>query len=680
MDFQYWKDQICEAKTALKSFFSKAKDCEEQYYSTEKNYNILYPNAEVLVANLCNNSPKPDIQRRFLKRVEQDKARSNLYAEVAKVVSGSVEFVADISCVDDVIIANTRDAVVCGRGVSWVEYEPVIAKEEYQSDDGSIQEREFIKERKIVVDYLKPDEFLHSTADKKVDRWWVARRHLLTKKDIKQRFGYSPADAELQFETKDETQEKRGEVWEIWDKNKKERGFILLSDDRKKFLEVQPDPYHLEEFFPCSDICFISGKNGIPIPEYCIYRKRADLLEVIAKKTAEIEDEVKYVTIIGSQDKDATANLAHSKNGDILNLPTNDVNGSVSGAITTLPVAKAIGLLEHLSIQKERIKADIYDITGISDIIRGVTDARETAAAQVIKGVFGSLRFQSRQKQVHELRKRIYKIISEIICEHYDAETLSEITCTYLPTAEEKASAEYTLEQIRSQGIEIPQDKIDEMNEMISQPTWDDVMNVLRSDKLRNYTVDVETTSTVFDDKEQQTAAINALTTAYVALINQANTLASPELVKGFIPIMLMNLNNIKVSSAVSKQLVEALEGAFRDMDSKSKQPQAPDPAIIIAQQEAQLAGQKIQADVQKALINKDTDLKKLEVEAKRIDAEISKMQAEILIKQEEIRIKQQEADRKESELQMQYDLKVREIQEGVDINANISGDVAPIE
>ena len=38
-----------------------------------------------------------------------------------------------------------------------------------------------------------------------------------------------PKDAELQFKQEDETQLKRGEVWEIWDKNSKKRAFLYGS-------------------------------------------------------------------------------------------------------------------------------------------------------------------------------------------------------------------------------------------------------------------------------------------------------------------------------------------------------------------------------------------------------------------------------------------------------------------
>lgn len=626
MDFAYWKQQIETAKSNLKNYFKQAEDCEKAYHNTELNYNIFYSNVEILTANLCIANPKPDIQRRFLKRLEKNKLRSNTYADVAKVLNGAVEFVSDASCLDERITNAVKKSVIDGRGVAWIDYEPEISVD----DNGA----EYVSGRNIRVDSLNPWEFLYSSAEKEEDIWWVARRHLLSREDIKRRFGYNPKDEELQFKQEDETQLKRGEVWEIWDKNSKKRAFLLVSSYKDKFLEVVDDPYKLEGFFPCDSLDFIN-KGVVPVPEYMIYKKQADLLEVVCKKSAVIEDEVKLVTLVGSQDKGIAQRITAAQNGEVLSIPTDNMVGAAESLITTTPVDKAIILLEHLQVEKEKLKQNIYDITGISDIMRGVTDSQETAAAQRIKGLFGSLRFQARQKKVQTFRKNIYKIIAELIAEHYDEDTLSEMTCTYLPTAETKQML--ILKQ--QQGVELTPD---EMN-ILEEPTWGDLMYIMRNDKLRNYTVDIETVATAFDDMEQQNAAIKDLTNLYLSMVQYSDSL-SPATLKGFIPLIKMNLSSVKISSAVGNQLEEAIESAYKEAEEEAQQPQQPNPELL-----------KIQSDI---------DYKK----------------GELKIKEQEVAIKQQEADRKDAELHAQLYLKEQEISTGVDINTNISGDVASIE
>lgn len=660
-DFLYWKSQISSAKEANKSFFSDAREAERLYCDDTLNYNLFYSNVQILDSHLCLNNPKPDIQKRFSKFLESDKSRSNLYSEVAKIVASATEYVVDVSGLNDAMKKCVHTANVPGRGVIWVDYEPEISTEQYVNELGQLSEREVVSKRKILCESLNYQEYLQSTSDKPENVWWKARRHLLTRKDIEQRFGYKPSEEEMQFQTDkdDETSAKRGEVWEIWDKSEKKRIFIFLSDNRNEFLEVQDDPYKIEQFFPCWDICWLY-KDGVmtPVPEVMVYKKKLDLLETINKKIAQITDEIKYVTIVGSQDKKTMSALTHSKNGDVISMPTTDVQGSLAQSIAMMPADRAVLVLDSLEQMKERVKKDIYDITGISDIMRGATDARETASAQMIKGLFGTLRFQERQKAVNQLRKHIYEIIAEIICEHYDMATLQEITSTHLPTDEEKLLKEEQMKKMELEGKEVDQQLIDEYNRILFLPSWEEVMALIQSDKLRSYTIDVETTATAFDDREMQNASISALTQTYLALVNSVNTLPSPELVKGFIPIMKMNLLNIKVSNEIGRQLEDAIENTYRQIEMASKTPAPPSPEVIAAQNDSKRA---------------DADLAKTK-------GDIDYKRAELALKQQELSIKQQEADRKETELQMQYDLKQKEIRSGVNINTNIAGDVASLE
>ena len=659
MDFFYWKDQIYQAKDALKKYFNDAEHCEKVYSDESKNYNILFSNISVLDANLRLNNPKPDIQRRFLQRIESNKKKATLYAEVARILEGAVEFVSDISNVDEVINTSVHNANLDGRGVAWIEYQPTIDVDDFGN--------EYISDRKIKVESIKYDEFLCSTADSPKDIWWVAKRHLLTAKDIKNRFGFEPDLSELSFKTKDETEQKRGEVWEIWDKSTRKRAFLLLTDSRKKFLEVQDDPYLLEGFFPCVYLTWVyKEKSDVPVPEYKLYEKKADLLEINSKKIASISDELKFVQVVGSQDKSIAATLTKADNGDVVSVPTDNVQGAITSMIGTLPVSEAVGLLQYLSVQKEELKQDIYDITGISDIMRGVTDARETASAQYIKGLFGSLRFQDRQKQVQNFRKDVYRIIAEIIAEHYPEDVLAAMTCTYLPTIEEKQMLEM---QIRQEGGQVDQSLLDKYNSMVNLPTWEEVMQILHTDHLRDYTVDVETTATAFDNQQQQMQSIQQLTQMYLELTKVIATMNSPALLKGFLPLVKMNLMSIKVSSSIAKELEEAIDGAYSQLESASKQPPAPTPE--------QMA---LQAQAQKDQLERQTALDKLKVEMEKVRSEMLTKDKEIALREQEIAIKQQEADRKEAELQMQYDLKMKEIQTGVNINTNISGDVASLE
>ena len=111
MDFIYWKQQIETAKSNLKNYFKDVETCNKAYHNVDMNCNVFYSNVEILNANLCIANPKPDIQRRFLKRLEKDKLKSNTYATVAKILNGAVEYVSDIDDLDCQLSDAVKTAV-----------------------------------------------------------------------------------------------------------------------------------------------------------------------------------------------------------------------------------------------------------------------------------------------------------------------------------------------------------------------------------------------------------------------------------------------------------------------------------------------------------------------------------------------------------------------------------------
>ena len=687
-DSRFWRSQIQLAKGENKAYWSAAKKANKAY-SKRMSYNIFYSNVNTLSANLLSNFPKPDIQRRFLKKTEDNKLMYNTYLQVAKVAEGSVQYYADVNDIMVEFKRSARNSTKTGAGVDWVVYEPVIGKDE--------NGQEVVSERKLYVESLDYEEFLISSAKKKRGIWWGARRHLLSKADLSDRFNYDAQDEELNYNSEnnddDSTAQKRAEVWEIWDKSEKKRHFILAATTSDEYLESTDDPYKLEQFFPFDPYHFLdSGENIIPIPEYEIYQKKAEELENISKKDDDLQDAIKLVIVTNNQNSDKTAKIKSAQHGDVIGLDLTNPAGAipdVRSLVNTIPVDGAVALSNYYAAKKADIKQDIFDITGISDLNRGISDPRETATAQKIKGVFGSLRFQDRQKLVQEHIKYIYQIMTEIVCEHWDAETLSKITCTDLPTIEEKQQIIAQIQAAQAQGQQVqlsPQQR-----DILDQPTWVDVLKIMRSDKLRNYTIDIESTSTVFDDKAAETASINTLIELYLGLVNQAATLQNPDLIKGFIPVMKLAITNIKTGRALSRQIEEAIEGAYNQL-LKDKEQQGPNPEML----KMQLEQSKLAADQQDKQSRNQIDLVKVNNESRmiaikeqemaaKLNLEQSKLQSDnmnnagtLQDKQRQTDIRQQEANRKDRELEAETAIATAEILTGVDAPI-IAGDVASV-
>ena len=74
--------------------------------------------------------------------------------------------------------------------------------------------------------------------------------------------------------------------------------------------------------------------------------------------------------------------------------------GGVRGLIEWVPVDMVIQVLKGCYEARSQVLNDIYQITGLSDIIRGESNPNETATAQRLKGQWGSLRVRDRQRDL----------------------------------------------------------------------------------------------------------------------------------------------------------------------------------------------------------------------------------------------------------------------------------------
>jgi hypothetical protein len=94
---------------------------------------------------------------------------------------------------------------------------------------------------------------------------------------------------------------------------------------------------------------------------------------------------------------------------------------------------------------RKLLMQDVYEITGLSDIMRGATEAQETLGAQQLKAQFGSVRVKERQGEMQRLARDVFRIKAEIMAEQYEAEQLLSMSqIDDLPT---KAEVDQKLQQ-----------------------------------------------------------------------------------------------------------------------------------------------------------------------------------------------------------------------------------------
>jgi hypothetical protein len=334
--------------------------------------------------------------------------------------------------------------------------------------------------------------------------------------------GKAPADSEgVKF----------AEVWEIWDKDERTVYFISPGHPTEPLKEVE-DPLELHGFFNCPQpLTFVAKVSSlIPTPLYKLYEEQAKELNRVS---ARINKLIGALKVRGFYDSTLEGLDQLMTRGDNTLLPAQNVAAMLQGqtlekAIWLFPLEKLINVLQQLYVQRQQTKQVIYEITGISDILRGSSVASETATAQNIKNQWGTLRLKRMQKLVMRYVRNCLRLMVEIGVKKLSQQTIAAMTGIELPTNTQKAEAQQMLQMMQAQQSEQaylaqqqgqqpppPQQPPENLTKILSSPSWEDVLGILQDDLQRGYRIDIETNSTVdteaTEDKEDMGEFMNAI-------------------------------------------------------------------------------------------------------------------------------------------------------------------------
>jgi hypothetical protein len=218
---------------------------------------------------------------------------------------------------------------------------------------------------------------------------------------------------------------KRGIVWEVWDKEAREVLFIAPSV-KEEPLKQDDDALGLKDFFPIPRPMYAleSTDSLVPVELFKLYKDQADELDRITKRINKLIEGLKLRGIYDSTLK-VLGDLMNK--GDNALIPADDgaiaifaQGGSFDKAIWLMPIDMAANVLKQLYIQRDQIKQTIYEITGLSDILRGDSDPNETLGAQQIKAQSGSRRLRRLQKEVQRYARDLMRLCAEIMAEHFE--------------------------------------------------------------------------------------------------------------------------------------------------------------------------------------------------------------------------------------------------------------------
>lgn len=605
-----WCAEIQAAEKAHQKWIERGAKIEKIYAderetsaATSRKFNILYSNVETLRPAVYMRTPKAKCVRRYRDR-----------DPVARLASMMLERCVQASCelyeFDETMSQAVRDRLLPGRGQAWVSYEPVIEAGQLLHENA-------------VAAYVPWQDFLHSPAKTWAEVRWVARRFHKTRRELAEwlveiQLARDPkeakakaAEVELDYtnDTKkraDGDQDERGkaQIWEVHDKTSRSVLYVAPGSNEKAIIGQKAPAVNFAGFFPCPRplLGITTSKGLIPVPDYAQYQDQAKELDDTTARIGVLQKALRVAGVYASESKELARFL---ESGDNVMIPVENwamfsEGGGAKGRIEWFPVEIIAAVLEKLYLIRDQAKQTLYEVSGIGDILRGVTDPDETATAQGIKSKWGSLRVRRIQKDVQRFAADIFRLKAEVISEVFQPRTImamagidQDVLSRFVPAQAMPQLPEGLPPQAAQQMAQVAQ-------QQATRQFMTQVFELLKDDTARNFRIDVESDSTLEPDSQEDKQTAVEFVTAMSAFMEKATPLAmqGPEAAKMVGEILLFAVRRFDKVDQLEQVIEQAMEAA-----AKPRPPQ-PDPEMIKAeaqvkakQAELQMKGQAQQQE-----------------------------------------------------------------------------------
>lgn len=565
-EVKLWLDALALADKEEADWRKDASKVVQRYrgeadYAT-KRYRLLFANVQTMAPALYNSEPIPDIRRRFGDRDEDAK-------QIAQALERTVSCQAEKSDLDSVMEEMTLHRLLPGRAVTRVRHT------RKPNEDGMGIAYECVEFEPIAW-----EDFRRGPAKRWEDVPWVAFRLYLTRDQLEGVIEEAGGDASLAERiplnatvsgmkkdgesAQPPTIFKRAEVWQFWDKDTKSLVYIC-PDFKDAPVAKVPDTMQLEGFYPCPRpmMALRSPDSLVPVTEYSQYSRLADDLEDATVRLAALVSAARARGVAAKELGPAFAAMSDLDDGQVAASDEAFAlaqNGKIDDAIWFWPIEKIVIAIRELYLAREEIKKTIYEVMGLSDILRGSTKSNETLGAQQIKAQWGSARLQRAQADVARFGRDLFRLAVEIISTKFGPQSI-----------------------MLASGVDLTPKQVE----------------LLRRDVMREYRIDVETDSTIRADLTRHQENMGQFVQGFAALVQAFGPVVEAGMLPGDVAASIMSgfARNFKLG----KQAEDALDKLADDAQKQAQQPQQkpPSPEEMKAQQEAQRGQAELQLKAQ---------------------------------------------------------------------------------
>ena len=608
---QLWGTEIAAASKELTKFHDDAEKIVKRYLDRrddfdhgESKVNLFWSTVKVLLSMLYARPPKADVSRMFQ---DQDDDQARVAGTILQRILNK-GFDEHISTWDDAVRTGIEDWLTVGMGQVWLRYEVETAEQvqpaTFDEFGNEIPEQTFevIVNEDAPVDYVYWKDFFWSPARTWHEVRWVARRVYMTKDKLIARFGEEIAQIVPLSKTTGKANNpsqpqndawNKAEIFEIWCKDKKK--VYWYAKGAEVILDVKDDPLDLDGFFPCPKplAANVTSSNFMPRADYIFAQDQFNELDEINTRITWLTRAAKVVGVYDKSADGVQRMLSQANENQLIpvdNWAMFAESGGIKGKIDWMPIDAVVNAIERLRQYRQDKVMQIYEVIGISDIMRGSSKASETAAAQQIKAQFGSTRVQLMQFYIAEWIAHALRIKAEIIAKHWQPQTILM-----------RSNIERTMDA----------------------PLAQSAIELLQDEALAQYRIKVEADSmAALDWAAERDAAVQFLQgmgafISQVAPMAQQTPGAAPVLLK----LLQWGVSKFRVSTEIESVLDQAVSAMQQQLQQPPQQPDPmKDPKVIIEMQKIQsnekIALMESQTDKQIASLKATVDLQKVEMKA----------------------------------------------------------------
>lgn len=444
VEFEAAKKEVVKWHPRGLKIVKRFKDEREAAQNRESRWNLFSSNVQTQMALLYGQVPKVDVGRRFADPDDDEARVAGVILE--RVLNCDIEAPTDTYA--QALWHALQDRLLPGMGLCRVrlerEEEDVAEEPAKIGPDGAeiapvVPAYKKLISEDAVVDYVPWKKHLWSPAETFDQvRWWafeadMSRRQLVKRfgEDIGNRVPLSAAKKNRGgSEEAKPTPWGRAEVWEVWDKESKKVCWFV--EGFPQLLDEKDDPLELRGFWPFPRPMFANPTTDtlVPTPDFTLAQDLYNEIDDLSTRIKYLQKAIVVRGVYDGANKGVQRLLSEAVGNELIPIEGFAAlmeKGGIASAIAWMPLEQVVAAVTKLSEERRELKQALFEITGMSDIMRGQADTPgATATEQSIKAKFGSVRMQQIQGDFARFASDLQRIKAEVMSNFFEPETLIE--------------------------------------------------------------------------------------------------------------------------------------------------------------------------------------------------------------------------------------------------------------